>query len=361
MPPHSAPNWASWDLKTKRLSLADLEGIPLEQLQQMRGVVFGKHGRIFKEKNIQEFLEHQPWYKPNPDFSNGDLSDIDIANLDLIRKKESELHTFVQPGDLRFWRDRTFTVAQLGSPTLTDLRIMRAEILAIHGRMFEYDPELQSYFEERYWYVCDETTWNLPFTKQEMQNFQTLMLAEEKLRNVNLIPGDLPKFANGKVSPHDIQGLSLVELRLLRNEFYARKGRKFKTYWLAKYFESQPWYKPSGGYKDPDLSTPEQSSLDVILHREAELHASLSTEKFDPSLLAGLYAEDAAKLRSEIYARHGKRFKEEWLQSYFQAQPWYKPNPNYNEKSVSEIERRNAGLIAQYEKKAIAEVKAVEG
>src|SRR5688572_1154623 len=28
----------------------------------LRGVIFGKRGRIFKERSIQDFLEKQPWY-----------------------------------------------------------------------------------------------------------------------------------------------------------------------------------------------------------------------------------------------------------------------------------------------------------
>src|SRR5689334_12631557 len=39
----------------------------------LRGVVFGKHGRVFKERSIQDYLDKQPWYKPDPKFSNAVL------------------------------------------------------------------------------------------------------------------------------------------------------------------------------------------------------------------------------------------------------------------------------------------------
>src|SRR5436190_11537560 len=72
----------------------------------LRGVVFGKHGRIFKEKSIQEYLEKQPWYKPNNKFSNAMLTPVERANLDLIRLTEAAKHPFVEPGDMRIWKDK---------------------------------------------------------------------------------------------------------------------------------------------------------------------------------------------------------------------------------------------------------------
>src|SRR5688572_8871280 len=75
----------------------------------LRGVVFGKHGRIFKERSIQEYLEKQPWYKPKANFRNAVLKPIERANLDLIRITEAEKHTFIEPGDMRVWRTKLIT------------------------------------------------------------------------------------------------------------------------------------------------------------------------------------------------------------------------------------------------------------
>lgn len=42
----------------------------------------------------------------------------------------------------------------------------------------------------------------------------------------------------------DLVDLSLKELKIKRNEIYARKGKKFKSKELQKYFGQFDWYKP---------------------------------------------------------------------------------------------------------------------
>src|SRR5689334_11263598 len=58
----------------------------------LRGVIFGKRGRVFKERSIQEYLDKQAWYKANPNFSNRILSPVERSNLDFIRLVEAEKH-----------------------------------------------------------------------------------------------------------------------------------------------------------------------------------------------------------------------------------------------------------------------------
>ena len=77
--------------------------MPLEDLKLMRGIVFGRHGRIFKDAEIRTYLEAQDWYKPNPDFQNSMLKATENRNLDLIRVAEASKHATVQPGDMRYW------------------------------------------------------------------------------------------------------------------------------------------------------------------------------------------------------------------------------------------------------------------
>jgi len=56
-------------------------------------------------------------------------------------------------------------------------------------------------------------------------------------------------------------------------------------------------------------------------------------------------------LRNEIYARHGKIFKSENLQTVFNNQSWYKPDPNFSESMLNEYEKANVNFILNYEKK----------
>ncbi len=56
--------------------------------------------------------------------------------------------------------------------------------------------------------------------------------------------------------------------------------------------------------------------------------------------------------RNEIYARHGKVFKNEYLQSYFNARSWYVPKEGKNdvsERELSEVEIANLDLIVAAE------------
>jgi hypothetical protein len=57
-------------------------------------------------------------------------------------------------------------------------------------------------------------------------------------------------------------------------------------------------------------------------------------------------------LRNEIYARHGRRFDDHALQSYFDSQPWYRGTfaPNrFREDWLTPVERANATLIREYQ------------
>lgn len=63
------------------------------------------------------------------------------------------------------------------------------------------------------------------------------------------------------------------------------------------------------------------------------------------------YTKDQIYLmRNEIYARHGYIFDSQNLQNYFSAQPWYMPNPNYNDSMLNAVEKANIDTIVNYEK-----------
>src|SRR5450432_1709542 len=109
-------------------------GIPalaLDNLKILRGLVFGRHGRIFKDGDIRGYLENQPWYKPNPDFNNSMLNDVERRNLDLIRDQEASQHPSIQPGDMRFYRARLITAKKWGQHSGAEWTVLAAEIEAI--------------------------------------------------------------------------------------------------------------------------------------------------------------------------------------------------------------------------------------
>lgn len=352
---------AATDFAKQALKREQVQELDIWDLQRLRGVVFGRHGRIFKDRDIAGYLKEQDWYKPNPAFSNSMLNATERVNLDLIRELEAEKHDQIEPGDLRWWQAKEMTDEKLGTHSSAEWQVLRAEVEAVRGKTFDDDPWLQNYFEDRYWYKPDAAYDARQLSAVERKNLATIDAAMRKQRKAAISPGDMEHFENRLVSEDMLKGLSLHELRLLRNEVYARRGRQFRTEWLSQYFWSQPWYEAREDNKEPALSETEQKNIQTIVAYESKLKESLSTRPVTESLLEGMFLEDARKLRNEIYARHGKVFKDRWLQSYFKSFDWYKPNPRYSDSALTEVERQNAAAIAAYEKKATSVLDAVEG
>ena len=72
--------------------------------------------------------------------------------------------------------------------------------------------------------------------------------------------------------------------------------------------------------------------------------------------LAGLTAEELRLARNEIYARHGRAFKTDWIRDYFEQKDWYEPlydadyfDSNLAETALNEYEKANAVFILAYE------------
>lgn len=348
-PPPVQRDWSDWKLNIEPLDKAKLDGLSPYELRTMRAWIFGKHGRVMEDDDLQEYLEKQSWYKPDEQFRFQALSDVEVANLNIIREAESKLHRFIELGDLRFWADRTFTIEQLGEKSIEELRLLQAEMYAIHGAGFSSDPQKIEYFEQRYWYALGERR---DWTDADLANLATLREAERKARGVGVLPGELDRFKDKPVTREMLNGLSLFELRLLRNEIFARKGRDFRIAWLSSHFHDQPWYTGGGGTKDPPLNEVESKSLSAILAAEEDLRQSVSNKVIDQRILHNMFLEEADKLIHEIYARHGKIFRDKWLQSYFESQRWYKRNPRYSDALLNEIEKENIRLLSEHKKTA---------
>ncbi|HEV7395698.1 MAG TPA: YARHG domain-containing protein [Pyrinomonadaceae bacterium] len=357
----SMERWEKFDFSKSSLQVADVNAVPLEDLKLMRGIVFGRHGRLFKDADIKAYLENQNWFKVNPDFSNAQLNDTERRNLDVIRIAEAGKHETVQPGDMRFWMTRPVTTKKLGMHSGAEWLVLRSEVEAIHGKRFDDEPWLQNYFDERYWYRPGEKFDPKQLSEIERKNLLTISEAQKRSRKVALVPGDMELFENRALSEQTLKGLGLYELRLLRNEVYARHGRQFVAPWLSQYFYSQPWYVPDDNFKDEELSGFDKQNVLTIVAYENKIHDELSQKIITRTLLEGLFVEDAAKMRQEIYARRGKVFKEPWFQHYFESFAWYKANPAFTDAQLSEVEKRNIATIAAYEKKAVSAMDVIEG
>ncbi|MBV9215874.1 MAG: YARHG domain-containing protein [Acidobacteria bacterium] len=327
----------------------------------LRGVVFGKHGRVFKERSIQDYLEKQAWYRPNAKFTNALLTPVERSNLDLIRVTEAEKHTFIEPGDMRVWRAKLITDNNLRDYSAAELTILAAEVEAIHGKPFS-EEWLQKYFDERYWYKKNPAYDPSVLTDIERKNIARLLSEKDKSHKAAISIGDMDNFQNVALTEDKLAGLSLLELRILREEFYARHGKKFDAPGIRDYFNWRDWYKPAKNQKAIKLNAIEQQNVALLDSYEAKVRERLSTELVTDESLGALFAEDLRVLRNEIYARHGRVFKDPKLQKYFEAQAWYKADPTFTDDTkLNEIEVKNLAKLKEAEETATSKFSEAEG
>ena len=70
-----------------------------------------------------------------------------------------------------------------------------------------------------------------------------------------------------ELTPADLAGMTRWQLDVLRNEIYARHGRRFRRPELQRYFEGQPWYTARYGpddFPEETLSPVERYNVELI-------------------------------------------------------------------------------------------------
>lgn len=353
-------NFVRTRLTKTRLASLEPSGV-VDDFALLRGVVFGKRGRVFKERSIQDYLDKQAWYKRNASFSNTVLTAMERANLDLIRLTEAEKHDFVEPGDMRIWEAKLIPEDKLRAYSPAELTILIAEVEAIHGKTFTDEPWLQKYFEERYWYKPNAAYSPTVLTAIDKKNIETLLAEKSKGRNTAISIGDMDNFQNVALTDDKLNGLTLMELRIIRNEFWARRGLKFTLPGIKQYFEWRDWYKPLRDQRKVKLNDIETANVNLILAREASIREKLTTEELPDNFAEQMFTEDLRILRNELYARHGRVFKDPVLQKYFAAQAWYKPDPEFKDEMLSTIEFKNLAKLKSAEEMAISKFAIEEG
>lgn len=361
----SKKGWDKFDFTKKKLTRAQLAKISsdgaVDELALLRGVVFGKRGRIFKERSIQNYLVKQTWYQPKAAFTNQVLTRTERDNLDAIRLTEAERHTGVMPGDLRLWQTKEIPDDRLYAETPSDWRIMIAEVEAIHGKRFDDEPWLQKYFEERYWYQSNPNYSASILSEIERRNLEKLNAKRNEDRNVAIAVGDMDKFQTVPLTADLLKNLTMNDLRSIRNEFWARRGRRFNAPGYRQMFEWRDWYQPAKDQSKIKLSAIEEQNVKLIEAEEARLREKISKEPITNEMVEGLFVEDLRVLRNEIYAKRGRVFKDPTLQKYFAAQSWYQPNPDFKDENLSEIESKNLAVIKEVEESSISKFSEAEG
>jgi hypothetical protein len=108
--------------------------------------------------------------------------------------------------------------------------------------------------------------------------YQSLALAAPAAEPQPLEPAAIPEHlikaegylisADRVVTEEELQGRSKAELRVMRNEIFARHGRVFQTGDLNAYFSQKPWYKQDANYSDAMLSDVDKENVRIIQEHE---------------------------------------------------------------------------------------------
>ncbi len=109
------------------------------------------------------------------------------------------------------------------------------------------------------------------------------------------------------------------------------------------------------------LNPTEQANVKVIENYEKKIREKITTEALPPETFEGLFIEDLRVLRNEIYARHGRVFKDVKLQKIFTDMDWYKPNPDFKDDMLSETEVKNLAGTKAAEEMAVSKFEEIEG
>lgn len=218
-------------------------------------------------------------------------------------------------------------------------------------------------------------------------------------------PGQAPPdyTVNRALTDADLQGKTLRELALMRNTIFARAGNPFRKAWLDTFFRQYAWYSPGKTWDPKKISPLDWANAKVIATFEsklstAELKARVAAVQArmdaktatpedaiemrllsarlgkwqatepppsdrspleDPKLLDGqltlaqldnMSRRDLRLLRNLIYARRGYKFKSQLLQEYYAQFDWYRVDPNYTTKKLTQVDWRNIKLVKSLEK-----------
>ena len=97
---------------------------------------------------------------------------------------------------------------------------------------------------------------------------QTQTAPNTSVNNSSTISGNFPQASKRLLTSSDLSALGKQDLKIMRNEIFARHGYIFKTQEMKSYFENQSWY--SGQYNDviSMLSAIEMQNIELIKRYE---------------------------------------------------------------------------------------------
>lgn len=163
----------------------------------------------------------------------------------------------------------------------------------------------------------------------------------------------------------DIAYLSAWEIKLAKNEIYAKHGRLFNNSDIQDYFDSKSWYR---GRIEPEdfnenvLNKYEVKNVQFLKKYESSSKTVSGYDSYffynsddrylTKSDIRNLSAWEIKLAKNEIYARHGRKFNNSKIQSYFDTKPWYdgRISPsNFDDDVLNDYEMENVQFLSKYE------------
>ena len=175
-------------------------------------------------------------------------------------------------GMYQFTSERLIDVQDLEGYSAQELLIMRNEIFARHGFVFQ-SPDLKDYFENQSWYSGTSRDVSSLLTSVEKKNIEKIKFVEGKLKRNSTKQNEnkgLYEIASKQLlTVADIENLSKFDLKVMRNEIFARHGYIFTTEEMRIYFGSQPWYKGTVRDVSSRLTAIEKRNIELIKQMES--------------------------------------------------------------------------------------------
>jgi len=97
---------------------------------------------------------------------------------------------------------------------------------------------------------------------------------------------------------------------------------------------------------EPPAPAPAQDATLAVVTADKQLYYDRLLTDAD---LDGRTLRELSLMRNTIFARAGNPFAKPWLDAYFSAQPWYRKADRLDPKKLTDIDVKNAEMIAQRE------------
>ncbi|EPJ48557.1 MAG: hypothetical protein OFPI_29100 [Osedax symbiont Rs2] len=161
---------------------------------------------------------------------------------------------------------RLLNIRDIDGFSAAKVRLARNEIFARHGYIFN-SLDLQRHFKQYGWYQASTRSAQLSVTERANVSF---LLSSERQQPTPASPSDsgyiIADSAVRLLSNSELSHFNRSQLRLIRNEIFARHGYVFNSTDLNHYFKQRSWYRPKG--KSVALSSIEQANVQLLKRLE---------------------------------------------------------------------------------------------